>query len=1012
MTHPPSSPSSAGPTTSAPNAQDQRDSDARRFTRRLVSAVLALNLFVGALVASVLVMSRSQHRHQAMAVADNLSTVLRTNLHGTIAKIDLTLLAVADEIARQERVGGVDAAQIEDLLRRHDERLPEALGLRVVDASGIIRYGVTGIKVAQASIADRPQFIKMRDDPKAGLVISKPVLGRAAQTWMVTLSRRLNAPDGSFAGDVHVALPLDKFTESFSAIDVGPQGSVSLWDDGPSILARAPELDGPGGVVAKAPKPSPQLLSLIQSGTGKAAYHADSNVDGVARSYHLSRIGSFPLWVIVGLSEDDYLADWRRQALIMVAVAMGFSLLSVTVATLLLRSWRNRHAAARALEAAHVQTEEARHRLELILASAGEGICGVDPEGRITFINPAARRMLGWSETEGVGLNLHEEVHHHRADGSEFPAVACPVWQTLHDGNIRHVPRDVHWRRDGTPVTVEFTTAPIIQNGRVAGAVTLFRDIARRIRAESEAARNLAVTTALGGILRHSLEDRRLNDILHDSLVEILSLPWLNVEERGAIFLAQPDGKTLALVAEHNMSQAIIQACTVIRMGNCLCGAAAERREAVFASHVDERHQTQVPDMHPHGHYCIPIMNGPDLLGVLNTYIGHGHPWQKEEEHFLRMVADTLAGIIRRKQIEETLRNSEELSKTLLNATIDGALLMTPEGRILATNEALAARFATTPAQMPGTSFFDWLPQPLAERRRDQFAQVLADRRPLHSVDERGGAIFDNRIYPVQDGDGEIRRMAVFSRDVTEQRHAQKAIEKALADLARSNAELEQFAYVASHDLREPLRAITGHLQLLQRLAKDKLDDYALESLLFAVDGARRMDLLIRDLLDYSRIGHADREMEDLDLGEVIADALSNLSAAIAEGHATVTTATGMPHAHGNRMELTRLFQNLIGNALKYRNPERPPEVELRAVRVGGAWDISIRDNGIGIEPEYFNRIFMIFQRLHGRGQYEGTGIGLAVCRKIVDRHGGSIRVESEPGKGSTFTVTLPVIGG
>ncbi len=987
------------------------DSLLRRMAVRLLLAVLALNLMLAAAIAMIISVGREQHRQQAGIQAESLSTVLRASLGGTIAKIDITLLAVADEIARQERLGGIDAVQLEEVLRRHDARLPEALGLRVVDEAGIIRYGLSGVKVAQASIADRPQFIKMRDNPNAGLVISKPVLGRAAQTWMVTLSRRLDHPDGSFAGDVHVALPLDKLSQSFASINVGARGVISLWDDGPSILVRVPALDGPGGVIAKAPKPSEQLRALIEAGSDKAAYRARSGTDNVERTHYLNRLGDLPLWVTVGLAEEDYLAEWNRQTRFLVFVGAVFALLTMLIAGLFLRGWSNRHRATQDIQDAHAQTEEARRRLELILGSAGEGICGVDSEGRITFINTTARRLLGWEENEGIGLNLHEEAHHHRSDGTDYPSIACPIWQTLHDGNVRHVPRDVHWRRDGTAIPVEFTCAPIIQNGQITGAVTLFRDIARRLRAESEAARNLAVTTTLGTILRHSLEDRPLDDILHTSLVEILSLPWLNLEKKGSIFLVEPNGQTLRLMAEHNMPPALVRACTVIDMGHCLCGAAAQRHEVVFASHMDERHQSKTSDMHEHGHYCVPIMNGSDLLGVLNTYVGHGHQWLKEEERFLKMAADTLAGIIRRKQIEQTLKESEELAKTLLNATIDGALLLDPEGHILATNEALAARFASTPAAMTGTGFSDWLPPALAEARRAQFLQVMTDKTPLHTHDERGGTILDNRIYPVIDGDGKVCRVAVFSRDITLQRNAQKTVEKALADLARSNAELEQFAYVASHDLREPLRAITGHLQLLQRMLKDKLDEYAGESLHFAVDGAKRMDALIRDLLDYSRIGHSDREMEDLELGEVIADALANLSAAISDSGATVTATTAMPHAHGNRMELIRLFQNLIGNALKYRAADRPPMVELGAVKVDNTWEITIRDNGIGIEPEYFGRIFMIFQRLHGREQFEGTGIGLAVCRKIVDRHGGSIRVESEPGKGSTFTVTLPTFG-
>ncbi|KIL97121.1 Phytochrome two-component sensor histidine kinase Cyanobacterial phytochrome B [Paramagnetospirillum magnetotacticum MS-1] len=996
----------------APKAQDAADSGERRFTIRLSLAVLALNLFIGALVGVVIKMGYDQQRQQAISEAQNLSSVLRSHMGGIIAKIDLTLLTVADEIARQERTGGIDAAQMEELLRRHDSRLPETLGLRVVDAKGIIRFGVTGIKAPLTSVADHPHFARLRGNDESGLIISPPILGRAAKVWMITLARRLTHQDGSFAGVVHVALPINRLVEAFAAISTGSKGAISLWNDAPAMIARVPDLGEPEGIFLSPPLPSPPLREIINGNLESGTYIGQSGSDNIWRTHSAHRIGTLPLWIAVGLADDDTMADWRLQARILAGAAILFALGSVAAAFMIRRNWRTRHRSASAIEEAHIQTEEARRRLELILGSAGEGICGVDPQGRITFMNPAARRMLGWGDNEGIGLNLHDEVHHHRADGSDFPAVACPVWQTLHDGNVRHVPRDVHWRRDGTPIPVEFTTAPIIQNGQVVGAVTLFRDIARRIRAETEAARNLAVTSAMSNILRHSLEDRRLEEILRDALVEILCLPWLNVEERGAIFLADPETKSLRMVAEHNMMPSVVRACSTIDMGHCLCGIAAERRAPVFASHMDERHQTRVPGMHEHGHYCIPIMNGADVLGVLNAYVGHGHQWQKEEERFLAMVADTLAGVIRRKQIEQTLKDSEELSKTLLNATIDGALLLDPDGRVLAANEAMAARFAKTPELMAGNVLFDFLPPHLGASRRVQFDRVLADKTPFHSQDERDGAVFDNRIYPVQDGDGGIRRVAVFSRDITQQRAAQQAIEKALADLARSNAELEQFAYVASHDLREPLRAITGHLQLLQRLAKDKLDDYALESLIFAVDGARRMDALIRDLLDYSRIGHADREMETLELGAVIADALANLSATIADSGATVTTLTPMPHAHGNRMELIRLFQNLIGNALKYSASNRPPVVEVSASARENAWDISIHDNGIGIAPENFERIFMIFQRLHGREKYEGTGIGLAVCRKIVDRHGGAIRVESEPDLGSTFTVTLPAVSG
>ena len=227
--------------------------------------------------------------------------------------------------------------------------------------------------------------------------------------------------------------------------------------------------------------------------------------------------------------------------------------------------------------------------------------------------------------------------------------------------------------------------------------------------------------------------------------------------------------------------------------------------------------------------------------------------------------------------------------------------------------------------------------------------------------------------------------------------------------LAASNAELEQFAYVASHDLREPLRMITSYLQLLQRKYQGSLDQDAHDFIGFAVDGATRMNRLIIDLLEFSRAGRRKEKHEVIPLAPVVATAIKNLETAIAESGARISV-EGCDEARieGDGDTLVRLFQNLIGNALKYRHPDRVPEIGVTARRRESAWEVAVADNGIGIEPQYFERIFLIFQRLHGRGEIEGTGIGLALAKKIVENHRGSIRVESVPGQGSTFRVTLP----
>ncbi|MEG3847885.1 ATP-binding protein [Microcoleus sp. herbarium19] len=245
----------------------------------------------------------------------------------------------------------------------------------------------------------------------------------------------------------------------------------------------------------------------------------------------------------------------------------------------------------------------------------------------------------------------------------------------------------------------------------------------------------------------------------------------------------------------------------------------------------------------------------------------------------------------------------------------------------------------------------------------------------------------------------------LLQQEISNRQRAESALLKSNQELARSNAELEQFAYVASHDLQAPLATIASYAQLLEKRYKDQLDSQAIKFIGNIVHGCTRMQNLIDDLLEYSRVGRSQKPFKLTDCNHAIKQTLANLQGAIRDTEAVVTY-SDLPTVIGDISQLVQLFQNLIGNAIKYRR-DAPPAVHVTACKQEENWLFSISDNGIGIAPQHQERIFQIFQRLHTQREYSGTGIGLAICQKIVERHGGCIWVESEPGQGSTFYFTL-----
>lgn len=296
---------------------------------------------------------------------------------------------------------------------------------------------------------------------------------------------------------------------------------------------------------------------------------------------------------------------------------------------------------------------------------------------------------------------------------------------------------------------------------------------------------------------------------------------------------------------------------------------------------------------------------------------------------------------------------------------------------------------------------------------RNAFTSVLQSGQPIHDVEAETTLLIDGsevRLWLEISVDPVVldgrRHVILAMNNITARKKAEEVLRRTTDELARSNEELQQFAYVASHDLQEPLRVVTGYVQLLERKYKSRLDADAEKFLHYIVDGVERMQQLINDLLNYSRVGTRGAAFRPINSQSVLDRVLANLKAVVEETGAAVTH-DPLPIVQGDETQLVQLFQNIIGNGIKFRG-DRTPHIHLSAHRQDGCWEFAVRDNGIGIEQQYWEQIFVIFQRLHTRHKYPGTGIGLAICKRIVERHGGRIWLESQPGQGTTFHFTLP----
>ncbi len=616
-----------------------------------------------------------------------------------------------------------------------------------------------------------------------------------------------------------------------------------------------------------------------------------------------------------------------------------------------------------------------RHFREIV-NTTHEAFVSMDESGRITAWNPEAESTFGWTEDEAIGRNLGETIIPSRSRGAHNRGVQ----QFLSTGHAAFLNRRIEMEalhRDGHEFPVEMTIAAVRVAGRYVFNAFL-HDISERKQAE-QALRRLADIIEASG-----------DAIFATTLTGEITSWNAGAEKLYGYRAGEAVGAALRMLIDPNRAQ---------RDSGVLA-------RALNGSRLDDYETEQLRK----DGMLVPVsLSISPIRGSSGALVGASVIARDRTE---------------RKRVEEAWREVQEAFRTAFEDAPIGMALFSvdpaTDGQLLQVNRSLCEITGYSPDELLRTSLHA-VSHPQDQAQELALAEdLLAGRIPNYQLEKRflrrdGTPVWVmHNVSTVHDASGGLLYGIAQVQDITERKRAEEGLARVAAELEqhaveleRSNADLAQFAYVASHDLSEPLRMVSSYVQLLERRYGDQLDTDAHEFIDFAVDGVNRMQRLIDDLLAYSRVGTSEYRLEPIDLAALVEDTLKGMRATVDESGAVVTH-DGLPTVIGDPGQLRQLFQNLIGNGIKFVD-EGPPRIHVSAQRDGREWRFAVADNGIGIDPNHAERIFAVFKRLHGRQSYPGSGIGLSICKRIVERHHGRIWVEQNEGGGSRFCFTIPV---